>query len=307
MAFKLGSLKLPFAKSGGPDQKPQAKAAGLPLIGGLATGLQLQILVGLLVFVLAIAAAVVTLDTRQGTFGTIYIASVGKIRMLSQRLAKAAQLASRGSVGAFKELRSSRDEFAALIKLLDAGGESGGVSLPQSPGSVRPALDELKKEWGKTERNATLVLDEEKNLVALGNAVRSINNTNQTLQEITDEISAISVQSGGSARQNAITAQLMMITQRMAKNANTMLAENVVDPEVAFLLGKDTNTFRDTIQGLLQGSQTLRIARVEEFADGGAFDLDGVEVVGQGTERGGDGDGDGHKFLTELLRRAVTE
>ncbi|HLX81653.1 MAG TPA: methyl-accepting chemotaxis protein [Burkholderiales bacterium] len=264
MAFKLGSLKLPTAKGGSADQKPEAKAAGLPLIGGLATGLQLQILVGLLVFVLAIAAVVVTLDTRQGTFGTIYIASVGKIRMLSQRLAKAAQLASRGSAGAFKELRSSRDEFAALIKLLDTGGESGGVSLPQSPGSVRPELDELQKEWGKTERNATLVLDEEKNLVALGNAVRSINNTNQTLQEITDEVSAISVQTGGSARQNANASQLMMITQRMAKNANTMLAENVVDPEVAFLLGKDTNTFRDTIQGLLQGNQTLRIARVED-------------------------------------------
>jgi hypothetical protein len=37
-----------------------------------------------------------------------------------------------------------------------------------------------------------------------------------------------------------------MLTQRMAKNANVMLAENIVDPEVAFLLGKDTNTYRDT-------------------------------------------------------------
>ena len=100
--------------------------------------------------------------------------------------------------------------------------------------------------------------------MALGSAVRSINTTNQSLQEITDEISAISVQTGGSARQNAIASQLMMLTQRMAKNANTMLAENVVDPEVAFLLGKDTNTFRDTLQGLLQGSAALRIARVED-------------------------------------------
>ncbi len=269
MAIKLGSLKLPFAKGGGAGNKARAQAAagpsaGLPLIGGLATGLQLQILIGALVFVLAIAAIVVVIDTRQGTFGTIYIASVGKIQTLSQRLAKAAQLASRGNVEAFKQLRSSRDEFAALIKLLDAGGESGNVTLPSTPSAVRPALDELNKEWGKTDRNATLVLDEEKNLVALGSAVRSINNTNQSLQEITDEIAALSVQGGGSPRQNAITSQLMMITQRMAKNANTMLAENVVDPEVAFLLGKDTNTFRDTVQGLLQGNPAQRISRVED-------------------------------------------
>jgi hypothetical protein len=40
----------------------------------------------------------------------------------------------------------------------------------------------------------------------------------------------------------------------------------------------------------------------EEFADGGALDLDDVEMVGQGPERGGDGDGDGHTFLTGLTR-----
>ena len=244
MAFKLGSLKLPLGK--------------------LSSAQQLQYLIGALIFVLALSAVVVVVDARQGSFGTIYIASVGKIRMLSQRLAKAAQLASRGSDEAFKQLRSSRDEFAALVKLLTAGGAAGDVNLPPTPASVRPVLEALEKEWTKTELNANLVLDEEKNLVALGKAVRAINSTNQSLQEITDEIAAISVQSGGSARQNAISSQLMMLTQRMAKNANTMLAENVVDPEVAFLLGKDTNTFRDTLQALLQGSPALRIARVED-------------------------------------------
>jgi twitching motility protein PilJ len=266
MALKL---KVPFGKAGAPAPKAgagksAAPARGLPLIGHLRTGLQLQILGGLMAFVLLVAAVVVVNDTRQGTFGTIYVASVGKIRMLSQRLAKAAQLASRGSADAFKELRASRDEFVGLIKLLDAGGESGGVSLPSTPDSARPALDALNTEWSKTDRNAALVLDEEKNLVALGNAVRAINSTNQSLQEITDEIAAISVQGGGSARQNAIASQLNMLTQRMAKNANTMLAEDVVNPEVAFLLGKDTNTFRDSLNGLLQGNAAQRIARAED-------------------------------------------
>jgi twitching motility protein PilJ len=266
MALKI---KLPTGKSGGKSAGTAGKlkaagAGGLPLIGHLPSTRQLQILVSALAFLLVVAGLVVALDARQASFGTVYIASVGKIRMLSQRLAKAAQLASRGSADAFKELRASRDEFVQLIKLLDAGGESGGVSLPPTPDAVRPALDALNAEWSKTDRNAALVLDEEKNLVALGSAVRSINNTNQSLQEITDEIAAISVQTGGTARQNAITSQMMMLTQRMAKNANTMLAENVVDPEVAFLLGKDTNTFRDTLQGLLQGNPAQRIARVED-------------------------------------------
>ena len=43
-----------------------------------------------------------------------------------------------------------------------------------------------------------------------------------------------------------------------------MLAGDVVDPEVAFLLGKDTNTFRDTLQALLQGNEGMRISRVSD-------------------------------------------
>src|SRR3954471_1607685 len=148
------------------------------------------------------------------------------------------------------------------MKLLQIGGQAGTVDLPATGANARPLLEVLDKEWQKTEKNASLVVSEERNLVALGAAVRSINANNPTLLELADEIAALSVQSGGSARQNAVTSQLVMMTQRMAKNANTMLAGDVVDPEVAFLLGKDTNTFRDTLQGLLKGNDALRIAAV---------------------------------------------
>jgi twitching motility protein PilJ len=236
----------------------------IPFIGALGTGRKLQMLIGALVVLLLVDAAVVWYDARQSTFGTIYIATVGKIRMLSQRLAKAAQQASQGNLDAFKQLRSSRDEFAQAMNLLGSGGEAAGTTLPATSGDARPAFETLLAEWKKSERNAGLVLAEEKNLMALGQSVRAINEGNPALQELADEAAALSVQSGGSARQNAFTAQLMMLTQRIAKNANTMLAEAQVDPEVAFLLGKDINTFRDVLQGLLNGSEAQRIQRVPD-------------------------------------------
>ena len=55
-----------------------------------------------------------------------------------------------------------------------------------------------------------------------------------------------------------------MLTQRMAKNANALLASDVIDPEVTFLLGKDSNTFRDILQGLAKGSDTLRVAAARD-------------------------------------------
>ncbi|HJS76262.1 MAG TPA: methyl-accepting chemotaxis protein [Burkholderiales bacterium] len=237
----------------------------LNILGKLpAGGRRLPVLIGLLLALLAVDLGVAWYDARQATFGTIYIATVGKIRMLSQRLAKAAQQASQGNLEAFKQLRESREAFAAQMSLLLNGGSVASETLPATSAETRPVLEALDVQWKKNERNAALVIAEQANLVNLGRAVRAINERNPALQELADEIAALSVQTGGSARQNAHAAQLMMLTQRMAKNANTMLAEAVIDPEVSFLLGKDTNSFRDILRGLLQGSEALRIQRVAD-------------------------------------------
>src|SRR5690349_799305 len=265
MGSRLDIFKMPFmARDGAAAAQAAAKPSRVAPTTQTGIGRRVKLLAVLLVALLAVDAAIVVYDARQATFGTLYVAAVGKIRMLSQRLAKAAQQASQGNREAFKQLRESRDEFSALVNLLASGGVSAGVELPATPERVRPQLAVLEREWQKSERNATMVVREEPNLVALGAAVRAINENNPALLETADEVTALSVQSGASVRQNAIAAQLVMLTQRMAKNANAMLAGDVVDPEVAFLLGKDTNTFRDLLQGLLQGNEALRIERVQE-------------------------------------------
>jgi twitching motility protein PilJ len=264
MGNRLDFFKIPFIARDGAAGSGGGAASALAGLLRRSAGRRLQFLVVLLVVLLAVDAGVVVYDTRQATFDTLYVATVGKLRMLSQRLAKAAQQASQGNREAFKQLRESRDEFGALVELLAAGGAAGGVDLPPTPDAVRPRLAALQTEWQKTERNAALVIREQHNLIALAAAVRTINQNNPELLENAEEVAALSVQTGGSPRQNAVTAQLVMLTQRMAKNANAMLAGDIVDPEVAFLLGKDTNTFRDLLQGLVQGDHASRIERVED-------------------------------------------
>src|SRR3954466_11417422 len=157
------ALKLPFCgrRNEAAAEEQQAPAdTGEKRSGGLSTARKLQFPIGSLIVLLAVDGVIVTLDARQGTFGTLYIASVGKIRMLSQRLAKAAQQASQGNIEAFKQLKESRDEFAALMNLLTRGGVSAGVELPATPGRVRPQLAALEREWQKSERNATMVVRE---------------------------------------------------------------------------------------------------------------------------------------------------
>src|SRR3954466_11422764 len=158
MGNRLEFFKMPFmARTPAAEPSVAGGSVGrLARLRGAFAGRKLPFLAALLAVVILVDAAIVVYDARQATFNTLYVAAVGKIRMLSQRLAKAAQQASQGNREAFKQLRDSRDEFSALINLLSAGGPSGGVNLRPTPESVRPMLAALETEWRKTDRNAGL-------------------------------------------------------------------------------------------------------------------------------------------------------
>jgi twitching motility protein PilJ len=232
----------------------------LPLLGDKPARQQFQILGVVFLVLLLIVGLLAWRENRTGTHATTYIAATGQMRMLSQRLAKSAQFSLQGVAGAFQELRESRDTFASLLERVIQGGEIEGISVPPSPDRVQPALQTLSKEWEKTAKNATLLLDQEKNLVALGTAVTQINARNPQLLELSEQVAALKLQAGSPAREIAVANQLVMLTQRLAKNANALTAGTAIDPEVTFLLGKDVNTFRDNLQALARGSDTMRVA-----------------------------------------------
>jgi twitching motility protein PilJ len=233
----------------------------LPVLGRYPVAKQLQILGGTLLLVMLIIAAVVYRDDRQSTYGTAYIATAGDMGMLSQRLAKASSLALLGDAAAFKQLRDSRDSFVTSLDRLINGGELGATLVPASPASVHPQLLFLTEAWKKTDTNAGRLLEMEKNLISLGKDVASINDKNPQLLDRSEQIAALKLQSSAGIRDIAAANQLVMLTQRIAKNANALLVGDAIDAEIAFLLGKDTNTFRDLINALSKGSETLRISR----------------------------------------------
>ena len=66
-------------------------------------------------------------------------------------------------------------------------------------------------------------------------------------------------QAGSSSRDLAAANQLVMLTQRIAKNANLLHVSESVDPESAFLLSKDASDFAERVRGLSSGNDALRL------------------------------------------------
>jgi twitching motility protein PilJ len=270
--FKLPSMKLPSRKADKAAEAAQSTIMDdlqqvvtkssrfkLPLIGDKPVAQQLQSLGTLFMFFLVVTAFVAFMDSRTATHGTAYTSAAGQMRMLSQSIAKAVQLALQGNTAAFKELREGRDSFTILLDKVTKGGSIDDIDIPPSSDETQPALLALATEWEKTEKNATLVLEQERNLSQLGKSVATINAKNPQLLELAEQVAALKLQTGSPAREIAAANQLVMLTQRLAKNANALLVADSIDPEVAFLLGKDTNTFRDVLGALTKGSEAMRI------------------------------------------------
>jgi twitching motility protein PilJ len=232
--------------------------------GGKSFRSQIQLLILMLVALFLAITVIGLLAIRTTTNGTAYVGAAGQMRMLSQRLAKEAQQGLQGNAEAFVRLKRSRDEFAGLVEALGNGGTVGGAEVPSTSDSVRPALDKVAQLWQRTDKNIALVLGQQKSLVSLGNAVRAINNNNPVLLDLAEQVAALKLQSQAGPREISLAGQLVMLTQRMAKNANALLASDVIDPEVTFLLGKDSNTFRDIVAALVKGSDVLRVSAARD-------------------------------------------
>ena len=258
MAFSFKLPKLGGGKGGASspmtvsaEMPSVAKGVALPgFLAGQPVIQQMKTLGAIFAVLMLLVAGLVVYDSRQSTHGTAYVAAAGEMRMLSQRLAKASQLALQGNTTAFTQLKESREAFAQLLTRVNIGGEIGGVDVPASPGAVRPQLDVLSELWSKTDKDAQTVIGQEANLVALGTSVALIDEKNAEMLDLTEQLAALKLQSGAASRDIAAASQLAMLTQRIAKNASALRVGDEINPEIAFLLGKDTNVFRDILQGL---------------------------------------------------------
>ena len=287
MAFKLPGLSLGGNKAATTnvdtiiEAGDGAQTGALPFLAGKSASEQLRTLrIPFLIFAV-LTAALVIYQIRVSSFGTAYVTAAGQMRTLSQQIAKASQLALQGATNAFGELKRSREQFNALLGAVTDGGDVNGTGVPGGSSAVTAELEAVTTLWKQTDADAEKLLKEEKKLTDLGKAVATINSKNPQLLELSEQVATLKLQGGAAAREIATANQVVMLTQRIAKNANALLIANAIDPEVAFLLGKDTNTFREQIDQLqkMTADGTDAKAKLAELETVGKDNLAAVQTI----------------------------
>src|SRR6185369_11672638 len=205
----------------------------------------------------------VYLDNRASNQQSMQSSIATEMQMLSQRLARGSALAAQGQASAFAAVRDSRERFKVDLDALVSGGTFKGTSLDQTQESASlETLNGVKQRWERVDAAAKKLVDNEKSLTSLAHGMEAINQGNSGLLELAQQAAQQLGQGGGSLREVDYANQLAVLSQRIAKNANTLASADEIDPEVAFLLGKDSGTFRDILGGLLKGNDTLRLSPV---------------------------------------------
>ena len=238
----------------------RATGTGLPLIGALPLAQQQRILSLVVAIGLTLLGLGAYLAIDAAGRSSAQVGATGQAMMQSQRLAKSVTQAFVGSAAAFPEVRESAEVLARNLR----GLKDGSAEMVAAPAAAQEAIEPLMVLVDRAEKNAAVVVGQQKTLTQVGQALRAINRQSSDLLETAETVLSLKLQQDASAGELSAVGQLVMLTQRIGKSANEFLTTEGVSPEAVFLLGKDLGAFREITTGLLNGSTELRLSATKD-------------------------------------------
>ena len=258
---------------GGAIRRKRGVAAGddgvdseLPFIGHLSLTRQLRIL--LVVFGAGILVTILALwrNAASNEVASAQTQIASDALMHSQRIGKAAPNAVQGNVDAFKQLEESRALLTRDLNLLSRGGSFAGSTIPAAPGSKNKALAAVRTKWVSSDNAAGTILKMKPELTSFEVTFKQLDVLSPELLSMSEELLNQKLQGGSSARELAALGRMTMLTQRMARSSGEFLSSSGIRAETAFQLGRDTTTFRQIVDGFLNGSAPLQLAPIRDPA-----------------------------------------
>jgi twitching motility protein PilJ len=148
---------------------------------------------------------------------------------------------------AFSRLRNNRKQLSATLETLRAG-------------ALKQQVAALADNSSSLDRNISALLEQESMLRRFLAANEKVAELEATLLELSEEILVLTLDHQGKPREVMAATQLMMLSQRLAKNFNLLYLENTMETEAVFLIGKDSRTMHELIREMIHGSETLGLA-----------------------------------------------
>ena len=175
------------------------KGAALPLIGHLRPLQQQRVLLGMVGAGLLGLIMATVLALSSASRSSEQVGSIGQALMESQRLAKSVSQAHGRPAGGLSRSQGKRRGAGRNVRALAA---SDGSS-PSLPAAVQEAVDPLLPLVERADKNAAVVLAQQKALTDVGQSLRAINKQSGELLDTAETVATLKLQQGASAAELA--------------------------------------------------------------------------------------------------------
>jgi twitching motility protein PilJ len=269
-----------FSATGGQTQQIKAEVAAnkgargrskgggfkLPVIGDRPAEQQLPILLIIAGVFGVLTIVAIVFDGINRSNLSAYTNITSQLQFHTQRLAKSAGLAARGDAVSFPQLQDSREEFQRYTDILNSGGEAFGTTVPAAKISeeLTSRLAELTKRFSDASNSANAILGAKNDLVDLSRNIAQVRAGAEELAGLAQDLTGLMQQSGAAPAQVLKVNRMTFLAERLGRGSAEILGADIIDPEVPFLMGKDTNDFRELIKALESGSEALGISALRD-------------------------------------------
>ncbi len=250
--------------------KRSDRAFKLPFIGDRPAEQQLPVLLIIAGFFGALTIGAIVLDAINRSNLSVYTNITSQLQFHTQRLAKSAGLAARGDAASFPQLQDSRDEFQRYLQVLNEGTPAGEKTFDTTVPSAKISeelnsrLEELTKRFADSASAATAILAAKTDLADLSRNIAQVRAGAEELAALSQDLTGLMQQSGAPPAQVLKVNRMTFLAERLGRGSAEILGSEVIEPDVPFLLGKDTNDFRELIKALESGSDTLGISALRD-------------------------------------------
>jgi len=182
--------------------------------------------------------------------------------LLSQSMATQALGASSGRESDFAALLDGRDRFENILGTYRTGDSLNGV--PPLREDLITLQEDVDASWRNFSNDISIIIKGKEPISEVRELYTVIDSFIPQLLTFSDEVVGVLMKKNASSRQIYLASRQMMLSQRIKNNLNQVLAGGEQAAAAADRFGRDAALFGRVLEGLLKGSDTLRIEKVTD-------------------------------------------
>ncbi len=219
------------------------------------------VVIGLLltIFIILMLGSLVYVADKRATLQRHVELSAAQL-LLSQQMATFSIGASSGKEEAFERLQALRTKFDVILNTYHSGTP---VTSPISA-ELLPELDAVEADWSSYRSNVDVILTGRQSISEVKELYQVIESFIPQMLTYSDEVVGVLIKKNASPRQVYLATRQMMLSQRIKNNLNQVLAGGEAAAAAADRFGRDAALFGRVLEGLLKGSEGLRIEKVTD-------------------------------------------